>query len=237
MIDLYDSGEMIHRSTIGTELMLGIHKLTDEAVVIKAIDRSQVNRRLLGPALEKYAKLRHPHICQLYESFDAQQRVLLVLEFVEGMALSEFMVHVGCTHEEAQQIVRQACAALRYAHREGVCHRDLRLENIMLQRGDRCCVKVVDWAMCGAVGRPLTRRLAPSPYCPPEALEAGEYDGTKLDVWALGVVLHVLLTGRFPFEEEHAQQASSRSPRPRFQLRPQPHTPHTPQLHRRPRLV
>ena len=61
---------------------------------------------------------------------------------VDGVPLSEFMAHVGCTHPEAQQIMRQICAAIRHAHRAGVCHRDLRLENVMLQQGAQCNVKV-----------------------------------------------------------------------------------------------
>ena len=60
---------------------------------------------------------------------------------VEGVPLSEFMAHVGCTHQEARQIMRQACAAIRHAHKAGVCHRDLRLENVMLQQGAECNVK------------------------------------------------------------------------------------------------
>ena len=60
---------------------------------------------------------------------------------VEGVPLSEFMAHVGCTHPEAQQIMRQVCAAIRHAHKAGVCHRDLRLENVMLQQGAQCNVK------------------------------------------------------------------------------------------------
>ena len=178
MIDLYDTAELLHRSATGTELVVGIHKLTGETVVIKAIEHSSCNqnvRRLLGPAVEKYAKLNHPHICQLYESFDSL-RLLLVLEAVDGVPLSEFMAHVGCTHTEAQQIMRQTCAAIRHAHAVGVCHRDLRLENIMLQQGAKCCVKVIDWTHCGAVAKPLSRRMPPSPFCPPEARVAGEYD-------------------------------------------------------------
>ena len=116
MIDLYDTAELLHRSKTGTELVVGIHKLTGETVVIKAIEHSIYNqqaKKLLGAAVEKYAKLNHPHICQLYESFDSL-RLLLVLEAVEGVSLSEFMVHVGCTPPEAQQIMRQTCAAIRY---------------------------------------------------------------------------------------------------------------------------
>ena len=60
---------------------------------------------------------------------------------VDGVPLSEFMAHVGCTHQEARQIMRQACAAIRHAHKAGVCHRDLRLENVMLQQGAECNVK------------------------------------------------------------------------------------------------
>ena len=140
-------------------------------------------RWLLVAAVEKYAKLDHPHICQLYESFDSL-RLLLVLEPFDGLPLSEFMAHVGCTHGEAQQIMRQTCAAIRHAHAAGVCHRDLRLESIMLRQGASCCVKVVDWACCGGVARPLSRRIPPSPFCPPEARGAAEYDGRLVDVWA-----------------------------------------------------
>ena len=199
VIDLYDTCEMIHRSKTGTELAVGYHKLTGETVVIKAMDASKFPKKQLQLSLEKYSRLHHPHICQLYESFDSL-RVILVLEPVDGLTLTEFMIQVGVSADEARQIMRQACLAIRYAHRAGVCHRDLRLENIMLQQGPVCCVKIVDWASAGPVGRPLSRRIEPSPYCPPEALGNVEYEGRLLDVWALGVALHVLLVGTLPFE-------------------------------------
>ena len=199
VIDLYDTGKMIHRSKTGTELAVGYHKLTGETVVIKAMDSSKYPKKQLQLSLEKYSRLQHPHICQLYESFDSL-RVIMVLEPVDGLNLVEFMIQIGVSADEARQIMRQACLAVRYAHRSGVCHRDLRLENIMLQQGPVCCVKLIDWASAGPVGRPLSRRIEPSPYCPPEALGNVEYEGRLIDVWALGVVLHVLLVGKFPFE-------------------------------------
>uniref|UniRef100_A0A7S3BDE7 Protein kinase domain-containing protein n=1 Tax=Haptolina ericina TaxID=156174 RepID=A0A7S3BDE7_9EUKA len=96
-------------------------------------------------------------------------------------------------------------------HNNGVCHRDLSLDNILLAAGPRCNIKLVDFDTCGPTGRPLTRKIErPSPiYLAPELLAASpEYQGAQTDIWALGVICHVLLTGKFPFVDEAAIRAA-----------------------------
>ena len=101
-------------------------------------------------------------------------------------------------------------------HAAGVCHRDIRLQNVMLREGERCCVKLIDFASCGPADKLVTRRTTVVPvYAAPELLghESGngrgstplpEYSGKAVDVWALGVCIHVMLTGAFPFTSEAA---------------------------------
>ena len=97
---------------------------------------------------------------------------------------------------EAQQLLSQSMQAVAHMHAAGVCHRDLRLRNIMLKAGRCCCVKLVDFASAGPSTKLVTRRTPVVPvYVAPELLAPNgggaegktEYSGKAVDVWAMGV--------------------------------------------------
>ena len=167
------------------------------------MDRAKLGRNY-GQPVQLYSKLQHPHICQVLEVFDSQHFVM-VCEIIDGLNLSNFMKCNGLAHQESQQVMYQLSAAMSYMHGEGVCHRNISLDNVMLVSGPTCNVKLIDFANAGPSVRPLTRKMpTPTPYfLAPELFNATvEYYGAQVDVWAAGVVLHVLLTGKFPFTSE-----------------------------------
>jgi serine/threonine protein kinase len=193
----------VHTSTAtGTELHVARHRLTGELVVMKAMERKALSLVPAVPGSVLHAKLEHEHIARLHEVFDSQ-RLVIVMEHVEGINLDEFMQTQGCRPQEAQQILHQLVSAVAYMHSAGVCHRALRLSNVMLRAGTRCCIKLIDFCSCGPADKLVTRRTPVVPvYAAPELVVADaprEYSGKAVDVWALGVVMHVLLTGKYPF--------------------------------------
>ena len=200
--DFTPAGALHQSSSTGTELQVAQHNLTGAPVVLKAADRrllSAAGRVSMAHATPLHRKLEHDHIIRLHEVFDSE-RFVQVLEWVPGITLDQFMQTYGCGPEEAQQIVQQLVSAVAYMHADGVCHRDIRLSNVMLRQGPTCCVKLIDFGSCGPADKLLSRRVPCNPlYAPPELMPAAdpalEYSGKAADVWALGIVLHVLLTG------------------------------------------
>ena len=87
------------------------------------------------------------------------QAFYVVMEEVPGITLDDFMQLEGCGRAEAAQILHQLISAVAHMHATGVCHRDLRLRNVMLREGTRGCVKLIDFANCGPADKPLTRRV------------------------------------------------------------------------------
>ena len=228
IVDHYTLTHHLHTSVAtGTDVHAARHRLTGEIVVMKAMDRSQLAAAGRVPSAHTsalHARLEHEHIVRLHEVFDSQ-RLVHVLEWVPGITLDEFMQSHGCGPSEAQQIFTQLVSAVAYMHAQGVCHRDLRLNNVMLRAGRQCCVKLVDLGACGPADKMLTRRVPIVPvYAAPELLAppstggrpatqpVPEYSGKAIDIWALGVILHVLLTGTFPFTSETAAREAAVKP-------------------------
>ncbi len=148
------------------------------------------------------ARLNHPHVVAVYESGAAGGLPYLVMEFVDGVTLRDAMRARKLTPSEALGIVPQICEALEYAHAQGVVHRDVKPENILLGRDGR--VKIADFGLAkvtdpAGVSLTGTRQAMGTPhYMAPEQWEKpGEVDH-RADIYALGVVLYELLTGELP---------------------------------------
>jgi eukaryotic-like serine/threonine-protein kinase len=152
-------------------------------------------------------KLQHPHIVSVYDAGVEGYRNYIVMEYVHGQTLQEYLPeNKRLPVEEVIDIVFKCCKALDYAHRKGVIHRDIKPANIML--GDDGVVKIMDFGIAqletfdqtqntqqvGMVGSPY--------YMSPEQI-TGEQVGTQSDLYSLGVVLFQLLTGRPPFTAEN----------------------------------
>ena len=97
--------------------------------------------------------------------------------------------------------MNQIISALDYIHQKGVLHRDLKMENIVLQdKQDPASLKIIDFGISAFVSNDKTGHTGTVLYSPPEAFSNGEYKATfKVDVWALGVILYQLVTKSFPF--------------------------------------
>jgi serine/threonine protein kinase len=106
--------------------------------------------------------------------------------------------HKRLPEHEVRRLVRQLVGALSYLHRRAIAHRDIKLENVLLD--ERCNLRLIDFGFA-ILSRGKLRVPCGSPaYTAPEILLAHEYDGQLADVWSLGVLIFVMLAGRFPFQ-------------------------------------
>lgn len=148
--------------------------------------------------------LFHPHICRLYEMVPMTNHYYMLFEYVEGGQLLDYIVSHGSLNEKyARKFARGIALALDYCHKNNVVHRDLKIENIMInQKGD---IKVIDFGLSNLyVPHGLLKTYCGSLYfAAPELLSAKPYFGPEVDVWSLGVVLYVLVCGKVPFDDPH----------------------------------
>jgi predicted Ser/Thr protein kinase len=148
------------------------------------------------------ARLSHPNVVSVYESGEAEGLPYLVMEYVDGVTLRDAMREKKLAPAEALAIVPQICEALEYAHAQGVVHRDVKPENILLTKDGR--VKIADFGLAkvtdpAGVSLTGTRQAMGTPhYMAPEQWEKPAEVDHRADIYALGVVLYELLTGELP---------------------------------------
>ena len=157
----------------------------------------------------------HPNVIRFIDIFETDQHLHLVMELVEGGELFDHLIHHGpFTEPDARHIMNQLLSALKHLHSMGIIHRDLKPENILLQRQpahsatpDLPNVKIADFGLAklvGAENKAATFCGTPQ-YFAPEVLESRNsrrgYD-TACDMWSVGVLMYILLSGSPPFNDE-----------------------------------
>uniref|UniRef100_A0A0R3S4B0 non-specific serine/threonine protein kinase n=1 Tax=Elaeophora elaphi TaxID=1147741 RepID=A0A0R3S4B0_9BILA len=201
----YSIGKTIGRGNFAV-VHVAKHGISSKKVALKIVDKSQ----LLADDLSKIEReinilknLDHPHIVKLYEIINTDQFLYVVMEYASNGELFELLMKRGhVTENEARRLFQQISAAVAYCHARGVVHRDLKAENLLLDANND--IKLIDFGFSN-IQKPqslLTTFCGSPPYTAPELLLGKAYDGRKADVWSLGVVLYVLLTGGFPFPGE-----------------------------------
>jgi serine/threonine protein kinase len=124
------------------KVRLGIHRLTSTRVAVKQIPKSisaQLTREI-----HHHRRLHHPHVTQLYEVIATENSIWLITELCSGGELFDYLVEKGRIGEdECRRIFGQLCLAVWYVHENKVVHRDLKLENVLLD--ERCNVKLGDF--------------------------------------------------------------------------------------------
>src|SRR4249919_2329113 len=143
-------------------------------------------------------QVSHKNVCRLYDLGEADGRRFLTMEYVDGEDLASLLRRIGrIPQDKAIEIARQLCAGLSAAHERGVLHRDLKPANIMID-GDGN-VRIADFGLAVAAGDTSASRAGTPQYMAPELLAGGQAS-VKTDIYALGLVLFEVFTGRRPYE-------------------------------------
>src|SRR5436309_11457584 len=171
------------------------------------------------------AALNHPNIVSIYDRGEAEDTYYIAMEYLDGRTLKELVVGRGpAPVNVAVEYARQILSALRFAHRHGIVHRDIKPHNVLVDREGR--VKVTDFGIARAGTSQMTEAgsiVGTAQYLSPEQARGGEVD-QRSDLYSLGIVLYELLTGKTPFEGdtpvEIAMKHLSTPPQPPSKLRP-----------------
>lgn len=166
-----------------------------------------------------------PSVVRTYDIFDTKNRLYIVLEYMPGGTLGEILKKLGrFTEAQARPVLKDILEGVAYLHDKSIVHRDLKLKNILCDRKELPVrVKLADFGLANFVGVRTVSKVAlqsqvGSPhYVAPEVLREEPY-GPSVDVWAVGIILHILLSRRYPFAGETIQETLELVCRGRFSL-------------------
>ncbi|KAJ1813644.1 serine/threonine protein kinase, partial [Coemansia sp. RSA 2598] len=199
------------------KVWLAIHKQTGVACACKVIE---TKKHLFSTGLTKVFKrevnimkqLRHPNIVPLHELHTDKDRIYIFMEYLEAGDLFAYLTDHGPFSESVcRPIFRQICGAVRYLHANGITHRDIKLDNILIKSSSSASgapwVKIADFGLARAVGDgELMRTICGTPsYLAPEIICRGSSStpySKGVDIWALGVMLYALHLKSFPFNNQ-----------------------------------
>jgi serine/threonine protein kinase len=157
--------------------------------------------------IKVHASLQHPNIAALRTALRIEDRLLMILELVEGVSLEETLRHGPVEVPAAVHFITQVLAALAFAHERAVIHRDIKPANILIAADG--VVKLTDFGIARSAGGPrLTgtgRAVGTLAYMSPEQIRAGQADA-RSDIYSLGLTFYEMVTGRRPIQgdSEHA---------------------------------
>ena len=223
-----------------SKVKLGIHFTTGEKIAVKIIPREPIikvqesdsalngnrarkNANTFESNLAKESRLQreitllsllyHPHITTLYGYAMTPSCYILFMEYVEGGPLLNYVVkHRRLKEDHAREFFRQLLSAVKYLHENNVVHRDLKIENILIDSDGN--LKIIDFGLSNFYVSSLSDSSDSSLlvklstfcgslyYAAPELLHGRPYFGPEVDVWSLGVILYVLVSGKVPFDDE-----------------------------------
>ncbi|KAG1889963.1 kinase-like domain-containing protein [Suillus subluteus] len=213
----YDISHEIGKGSFAT-VMKAVSRATGQWYAIKVIQDHKVKRATVNNNETAFAReisilerLHHRNICQMKEAFFEDNSINLVLEFVDGGDLLDYILREGGLKEPlAVHIIAQVCDALAYIHSKGIAHRDLKPENVLLTTENPPTVKVADFGLAKVVDSvTFLRTMCGTPaYLAPEVVTQQNQEGYDhlVDSWSVGVIVFCMFTLSSPFIEDENQR-------------------------------
>ncbi|XP_055492072.1 hormonally up-regulated neu tumor-associated kinase homolog A [Leucoraja erinacea] len=204
----YLVGKMINKGSFA-KVMEGLHIPTGEKVAIKVIDKKKAKQ---DTYIQKNMKreprihqmIKHPNIVQLFETLETENSYYMAMELCQGGDLMDRICEKKKLEErEVRKYTRQILAAVEHLHRHAIVHRDLKIENFLLDENNN--IKIVDFGLSNILKNDsqemLNTQCGSPAYAAPELLAHKKY-GPKVDVWSIGVSMFAMFTGTLPFTVE-----------------------------------
>ena len=206
----YELGKTLGEGNFG-KVKLAKNTDSGQFFAVKILEKNKIvnlnNTVQIKREISTLKLLKHPNVVRLYEVLASKSKIYMVLEYVNGGELFDKISSKGkLTEAHGRKMFQQLIDGVSYCHNKGVFHRDLKLENVLLDgKGN---IKITDFNLsalpqhCRADGLLHTTCGSPN-YVAPEILANKGYDGAKSDIWSCGVILYVILTGYLPFDDRN----------------------------------
>lgn len=183
---------------------VAVHRPSGRRVALKVYEKHKLcdaqRQKSVRREIRIMERLNHPNIVTFLDAVDGCTQLLVVLELL-GVSLHQYLKKRPGRIDQnlARTFFKQVCSGLRYLHNRRVCHRDIKLENCLL---DDCGhIKIIDFGFSIVLpaGKKLKVFCGTPSYMAPEVVQRKEYPGFCADIWAAGVLLYAILFGSFPF--------------------------------------
>ncbi|KAF7317028.1 Non-specific serine/threonine protein kinase [Mycena chlorophos] len=194
------------------KVKLGLHSQWGEEVAVKLIRRGNVDTAVRMSKVEREIEvlrtLKHPNIVRLYDVIETDKYIGIIIEYASGGELFDFILaHRYLRERDASKLFSQLISGVWYIHQKKIVHRDLKLENLLLDRHRN--VIITDFGFANRFEHKaddLMQTSCGSPcYAAPElVISEGLYVGSAVDIWSCGVILYAMLAGYLPFDDDPA---------------------------------
>ncbi|KAM8795867.1 NUAK family SNF1-like kinase 2 [Eudromia elegans] len=199
----YDFLETLGKGTYGK--VKKARERSGKLVAIKSIRKDKIKDEQdlvhIRREIEIMSSLNHPHIIAVHEVFENSSKIVIVMEYASKGDLYDYISErQRLSEQEARHFFRQVVSAVYYCHKNGIVHRDLKLENILLDANGN--IKIADFGLSNVYQQDgLLQTYCGSPlYASPEIINGRPYKGPEVDSWSLGVLLYILVHGTMPFD-------------------------------------
>ncbi len=185
----------------------------------------KIDKKRLNLEIKILKNTYHYNIIKLYEVIETNDTICMIMEYAEGGELFNYILEKKhLSEDESRKIFQQIIDAIYYLHQIGVCHRDLKLENILFSSKKKDTIKIIDFGLSNlyltgvnsenpalAIGADFLETPCGSPgYTPPEMILGCKYDGLLTDIWSSGIILYSMLCGFLPFDDPSEEKLYSK---------------------------
>ena len=204
-LQYYQIIKLLGKGSFG-KVYLGLQKLSNRLVAIKCLEKlyfkdEVTKKKILSEVKILKRLLGHPNIIKLLEVFENKKYVFFVMEYAANGDLLRYLKQkTMLEEEEGKYMFYQIACGLRYIHKQGIIHRDIKLDNILLDESFHC--KICDFGVSRYMKpHELVNEQCGTPaYLAPEIVLEKGYKGFGADIWSLGILLFCVLTGSMPFK-------------------------------------
>nr|XP_015825799.2 serine/threonine-protein kinase PAK 6 isoform X2 [Nothobranchius furzeri]XP_054597501.1 serine/threonine-protein kinase PAK 6 isoform X2 [Nothobranchius furzeri] len=190
---------------------IATEKHTGRQVAVKMMDlRRQQRRELLFNEVVIMRDYQHKNVVEMFKSALVEEELWVIMEYLQGGALTNIVSETRLTEEQIATVCEAVLQALAYLHSQGVIHRDIKSDSILLTLDGR--VKLSDFGFCAQISKDIPKRksLVGTPYwMAPEVISKSPY-GTEVDVWSMGIMVVEMVDGEPPYFSEMPVAAMKR---------------------------
>ena len=198
----YNIGDQIGRGTF-SQIRVAFHFRSKKPYAVKIISKAKLatcprSKHIFFNETVLAALVDHPCIIDVQEMADSDSQIFQFMRFAEHGDLLHKLRKTPFEMSIAVRLIDQLLSAVEYLHSVGICHRDIKLENILLSRHGG--IKLCDFGLASITfNGVITGNCGSYEYSAPEAIRSPEFDGFKADMWSVGVVIYAILSRRLPF--------------------------------------